>query len=474
MFLKRIQYSISGVFIIGLIIFSVSFEFVAGETVNTPGNLNRFYGNRSLNPLVDGGTIIVSLPGQTEVEIKTDNTTYVVTDHLESARVVLDTGAHPLIYYEYTPFGETKTDGALDTRSHHGYTGHSYNDKLAIYETPHRVYDPSIGRWLSVDPEHVNPSPYVYAGNNPVVYLDPTGLIQVPFFVKSIDSYHATQDNMFSNLAKQFLKARDQFVYDADNLFGPNHTTAKYNLSLTKVRSIIEQEADYTYSFNDQLYWFIGDKETVTAPPELVNGLESLRGLKSYFADRVVLLDFTENYSGHQAIADTIFSTTDKWPMIFGVKTISEFGKETSFLLQDEWFSDMKSFANEVHKRTFFTPLPAAIVESPTPQPRVIYDFRATNPTSLQTDDFQLVSPTTQSQNTSPLLTALLTSPVSEWDTLLPTRNTSQLPNLSVRDVERLLPTVSVQQPRSRSRSPLGRTPASYYGSERMWYHYPD
>jgi RHS repeat-associated protein len=42
-----------------------------------------------------------------------------------------------------------------------------------------RIYDPSIGRFLSVDPlweMFVNQSPYSYALNNPISYKDPSGL----------------------------------------------------------------------------------------------------------------------------------------------------------------------------------------------------------------------------------------------------------------------------------------------------------
>ena len=41
------------------------------------------------------------------------------------------------------------------------------------YTTLHRIYDPRLGRWLSVDPETdeiPEHSPYIGMGNNPVEY----------------------------------------------------------------------------------------------------------------------------------------------------------------------------------------------------------------------------------------------------------------------------------------------------------------
>lgn len=46
------------------------------------------------------------------------------------------------------------------------------------YITEYRLYDPRIGRWLSIDPkarEYASWSPYVNNLNNPIIYLDPNG-----------------------------------------------------------------------------------------------------------------------------------------------------------------------------------------------------------------------------------------------------------------------------------------------------------
>ena len=65
-----------------------------------------FYGNETLYPLIDAGTMIIPLPGGARVEIRGGETTYVLTDHLGSARVVLREDNTVSGRIEYTPFGE--------------------------------------------------------------------------------------------------------------------------------------------------------------------------------------------------------------------------------------------------------------------------------------------------------------------------------------------------------------------------------
>ena len=147
-------------------------------------------GVQTLNIYGPGGQIIAQVvqDGQGGQEVR-----YLLTDHLGSTRAVLDADGNAVARFEYGPHGETTAAGTAAAEAR--YTGHPYDDAQGVYETPGRGYDPTTGRFLSVDPQRADASPYVYAGNNPVGYIDPTGDIRYPFFIVAdyMASTHLTQ-----------------------------------------------------------------------------------------------------------------------------------------------------------------------------------------------------------------------------------------------------------------------------------------
>ncbi|MFO1394051.1 MAG: polymorphic toxin type 10 domain-containing protein [Steroidobacteraceae bacterium] len=136
-------------------------------------------------PLPSGLSILVSRNSD-----GTASTGYVLTDHLGSTDTVLDASGSVVAQGGYGAFGGRRAaDGGagapdwagIANTTRHGYTGHEHLDNLALVHMNGRVYDPTLGRFLSVDPLIGDPgdsqqlNPYAYVGNRPLTAVDPTG-----------------------------------------------------------------------------------------------------------------------------------------------------------------------------------------------------------------------------------------------------------------------------------------------------------
>jgi len=88
------------------------------------------------------------------------------------------------------------------------FQGQEYQDEfdLNVYDFGARNYDPALGRWLNIDPlaeQSRRWSPYNYAYNNPIYFIDPDGMQAFDF-------------NDFDNLN---LSEMDNPIYGTDGNF---------------------------------------------------------------------------------------------------------------------------------------------------------------------------------------------------------------------------------------------------------------
>jgi len=97
----------------------------------------------------------------------------------------------------YYPFGlKHKGYNELATENPAGFKykfgGKELNDELGfeVYDFGARNYDPALGRWMNIDPlaeEMRRFSPYNYAFNNPVFFIDPDGMAPFGFDKSKLD-----------------------------------------------------------------------------------------------------------------------------------------------------------------------------------------------------------------------------------------------------------------------------------------------
>ena len=110
-------------------------------------------------------------------EVRGTTTSYFHNDHLGSPRVVTDASGVPGSSMATKPFGEPHAGNA---QTSYGFTGKDL-DGTGLYYFAARYYDPSVGRFVTEDSwqgkleEPWTQNRYVYVGNNPLGYVDPTG-----------------------------------------------------------------------------------------------------------------------------------------------------------------------------------------------------------------------------------------------------------------------------------------------------------
>ena len=122
--------------------------------------------------------------------------TFQYKDHLGNIRLSYkdlnqNTGAISLSIVEehnYYPFGlkHNGYNGGTNGQRHHKYMfgGKELQDEIVgsnsfeVYDFGARNYDAALGRWMNLDPlaeKYPNMSPYTYAANNPIMFIDPDG-----------------------------------------------------------------------------------------------------------------------------------------------------------------------------------------------------------------------------------------------------------------------------------------------------------
>lgn len=120
------------------------------------------------------------------VSVSASSATEVIYYHnnvVGSPVAATDESGHILWKEDYTPYGTKISDEMEAIIEKVGYTGHRYDNATGLVYAGARMYDPSLGRFMGIDPVGAsaaidNPvmfNRYAYGNNNPYKYVDPDG-----------------------------------------------------------------------------------------------------------------------------------------------------------------------------------------------------------------------------------------------------------------------------------------------------------
>jgi RHS repeat-associated protein len=105
----------------------------------------------------------------------------------------------------YYPFGlkhkgynNVVSANANSVATKFGFGGKELQDELGLdwYDVSARNYDPALGRWMNIDPlaeEMRRHSPYNYAFDNPISFIDPDGM--APIWINNGDGTYTAEAN---------------------------------------------------------------------------------------------------------------------------------------------------------------------------------------------------------------------------------------------------------------------------------------
>ena len=120
--------------------------------------------------------------GRRIARVSGSGTSYYLADHLGSTRSLIDEAGNVTAAYDYWPYGKMLASSGAES-THFRFTGHERDDESRLDYMLERSYAYDMGRFLRPDPmqdEYPGISPYVYAANNPLKFVDPDGRFVFP------------------------------------------------------------------------------------------------------------------------------------------------------------------------------------------------------------------------------------------------------------------------------------------------------
>jgi RHS repeat-associated protein len=142
---------------------------------------NEFDGTNSLR-----ATYVAGLFPDSVYEIVRDGTRYYpLFDGVGSATTLTDATGAAVGRVRYSAFGVPDSSGVTENAV--SFTGHQFDAATGLVYARARYYDPTLGRFLSQDPEWAV-NPYVYALDAPLEFTDPTGRAETSEYTKTVDA----------------------------------------------------------------------------------------------------------------------------------------------------------------------------------------------------------------------------------------------------------------------------------------------
>jgi RHS repeat-associated protein len=159
------------------------------------------YGSNAIEEVDNVGNVLARYTQSPAVdqplaEVRSATTTYYQQDALSSVTSLGSPAGALANTYTFDSFGKlTASTGTLTNPFQ--YSGREFDAESGLFYNRHRFYDPSLGRFISEDPSGFDGGInfYGYVKNNPVIWIDPSGLVRCTYNI-STHQLHCLSDDL--------------------------------------------------------------------------------------------------------------------------------------------------------------------------------------------------------------------------------------------------------------------------------------
>ena len=207
-----------------------------------------------------------------------EETFFYHSDHLGSTSYITDQDGNITQYTAYLPYGELLVDEHSSSEElPYKFNGKELDEETGLYYYGARYLNPTSSVWYGVDPlmeKYPHASPYVYCANNPIRYIDPTGMFYGDYY--NLSGKKIGTDGIDDEMKYLVLDSDEQKAIRKRDKQG--ETTQLGNLSSAinvppdEVISAMEQSFSLTERNGLEHGFRVGMKGTVTS---IISGTET-------------------------------------------------------------------------------------------------------------------------------------------------------------------------------------------------------